>query len=107
MGIAVALKRQHRPLGAIAMNARRQPNLARAALHLVALRAVPLIERRKAASKLDDIAVAVVPLLEHRKVVDDLVYCHGLVSRFRSSQTFAASSDANFGIKGTLATLRF
>ena len=28
-----------------------------------------------------------------------------LVSRFRSSQTFAAPSDANFGIKGTLATL--
>ena len=29
----------------------------------------------------------------------------GLVSRFRSSPTFAAPSDANFGIKGTLATL--
>src|SRR5947209_2898345 len=28
-----------------------------------------------------------------------------LVSRSRSSQTFAAPSDANFGIKGTLATL--
>ena len=28
-----------------------------------------------------------------------------LVSRFRSSQTFSASSDANFGIKGTLANL--
>jgi hypothetical protein len=28
-----------------------------------------------------------------------------LVSRFRSSQTLAAASDANFGIKGTLATL--
>jgi hypothetical protein len=28
-----------------------------------------------------------------------------LVSRFRSSQAFAAPSDANFGIKGTLATL--
>jgi hypothetical protein len=28
-----------------------------------------------------------------------------LVSRFRSSQTFATPSDANFGIKGTLATL--
>src|SRR5262245_65271778 len=30
-----------------------------------------------------------------------------LVSRFRSSQTLAALSDANFGIKGTLATLYF
>src|SRR6516225_4048157 len=30
-----------------------------------------------------------------------------LVSRFRSSQTLAALSDANFGIKGTLATLCF
>src|SRR5262245_66624489 len=29
----------------------------------------------------------------------------GLVSRFRSSHTLAATSDANFGIKGTLATL--
>jgi hypothetical protein len=28
-----------------------------------------------------------------------------LVSRFRSSHTLAATSDANFGIKGTLATL--
>src|SRR5262249_1696704 len=28
-----------------------------------------------------------------------------LVSRFRSSHTLAAASDANFGIKGTLATL--
>jgi hypothetical protein len=28
-----------------------------------------------------------------------------LVSRFRSSHTFAATSHANFGIKGTLATL--
>jgi putative endonuclease len=28
-----------------------------------------------------------------------------LVSRFRSSQTLVAPSDANFGIKGTLATL--
>src|SRR5262245_24957977 len=28
---------------------------------------------------------------------------HRLASRFRSSQTFAAPSDANFGIKGTLA----
>src|SRR5262249_441518 len=34
--------------------------------------------------------------------------CHdrsSLVSRFRSSQILAAGSDANFGIKGTLATL--
>src|SRR5262249_33809827 len=30
-----------------------------------------------------------------------------LVSRFRSSQTSPAPSDANFGIKGTLATLCF
>jgi hypothetical protein len=30
---------------------------------------------------------------------------HPLVSRFRSSHTLAAPSDANFGIKGTLATL--
>src|SRR6266849_1136368 len=30
---------------------------------------------------------------------------HELVSRFRSSQELAAPSDANFGIKGTLATL--
>src|SRR5262249_148145 len=30
-----------------------------------------------------------------------------LVSRFRSSQTLVAHRDANFGIKGTLATLRF
>src|SRR4029450_5710697 len=30
---------------------------------------------------------------------------HRVVSRFRSSQTLAAPSDANFGIKGTLATL--
>ena len=29
----------------------------------------------------------------------------GLVSRFRSSHEFAARSDANFGIKGTLASL--
>src|SRR5262249_60681508 len=29
----------------------------------------------------------------------------GLVSRFRSSQALAAPYDANFGIKGTLATL--
>jgi hypothetical protein len=29
-----------------------------------------------------------------------------LVSRFRSSHIFAATSDANFGIKGTLETLR-
>ena len=28
-----------------------------------------------------------------------------LVSRFRSSQIFAAPSDANFGIKGTLANV--
>jgi hypothetical protein len=28
-----------------------------------------------------------------------------LVSRFRSSHTLAATSDANFGIKGTLAIL--
>jgi hypothetical protein len=31
----------------------------------------------------------------------------GLVSRFRSSHALAATSDANFGIKGTLATLWF
>jgi len=30
---------------------------------------------------------------------------HALVSRFRSSQDIAEPSDANFGIKGTLATL--
>ena len=30
-----------------------------------------------------------------------------LVSRFRSSRTLAALSNANFGIKGTLATLCF
>src|SRR5947207_8671350 len=30
-----------------------------------------------------------------------------LVSRFRSSYAHAAHSDTNFGIKGTLATLRF
>jgi hypothetical protein len=30
---------------------------------------------------------------------------HALVSRFRSSQTLAAHSRANFGIKGTLANL--
>ena len=34
-----------------------------------------------------------------------MVLFSALVSRFRSSQTFAAPSDANFGIKGTLATL--
>ena len=34
-----------------------------------------------------------------------LKYGHGLVSRFRSSQDIAAPSDANFGIRGTLASL--
>ena len=38
---------------------------------------------------------------------DHVRFIHGvpLVSRFRSSHTLAAPSDANFGIKGTLATL--
>jgi hypothetical protein len=35
----------------------------------------------------------------------DVLSRRAQVSRFPSSQTFAAPFDANFGIKGTLATL--
>jgi hypothetical protein len=35
----------------------------------------------------------------------DAEHAEALVSRFRSSQALAATSDANFGIEGTLATL--
>jgi predicted RNase H-like nuclease len=49
---------------------------------------------------------AVRPLLGTRQSSVFSVSARGaLVSRFRSSQILAAPSDANFGIKGTLATL--
>ena len=41
----------------------------------------------------------------HRVDHQSAVVSKTLVSRFRSSHTLAAPSDANFGIKGTLATL--
>jgi hypothetical protein len=41
----------------------------------------------------------------HRVDHQSAVISKTLVSRFRSSHTLAAPSDANFGIKGTLATL--
>ncbi len=73
MGIAVAGEGEHGPASAVRMHGGREPDLARAALHLVRFGTVALGQRAQAAAELDDIAVAVVPLLEQRKVVDDLV----------------------------------
>src|SRR5215468_7790461 len=73
MGIAVAGEGEYGTALAIRMHGGCEPDLARAAPHLVCAGALALGEGAQGAAKLDDIAVAVVPLLEQRKVVDDLV----------------------------------
>ncbi len=71
MGVAVADERQDRPVRAVRLHRGREPDLAGAALHLVPLVAVALVERRELAAELDHVAVAVVPFVEQREVVDD------------------------------------
>jgi uncharacterized protein DUF6456 len=71
VGVAVALKRQARRLP-VALDGGREPHLAGAAAHLVALGAQLRGERRQRAPELDHIAVAVLPVVEEREVVPDL-----------------------------------
>ena len=60
-------KLQHRAAGAVRSHRGREPDLAGAALHLVLLIAVALVERRKLAAELDHVAVTVVPLVQHAR----------------------------------------
>jgi pyroglutamyl-peptidase len=60
-------------------------------IHVPSLRRIPV---HRPALTLEDLAQA-----------GEAILRTALVSRFRSSHIFAAPSDANFGIKGTLATL--
>src|SRR6266446_3004255 len=55
-------------------------------------------------AKADAAARAAAVRRHHRDHGDDLDHAR-LVSRFRSSHAIAVTSDANFGIKGTLASI--
>ena len=76
MGVAVPDKGEHRTVLSVRALAGRKPDLAGAALHLVSLVALVVVERNKPAAQLDHVAVAIVPGLEQRKVIDDLVHRH-------------------------------
>src|SRR6478672_13756398 len=87
MGVAITYEGEHRT--ALAVGTRRgcKPDLAGAALHLVAVIAVALVDRGEAAAELDNVAVAIVPLVEQGEIFDDLVDIHGFghacTTRFR------------------------
>src|SRR5437867_12547613 len=78
MGVAVTHDREDGAALAVGLDRRCQAELAGAALHLVGVTPVALVERRHRSTELDDIAVAVVPLVQQCKILDDLVYGHGL-----------------------------
>src|SRR4051812_15354034 len=73
MGVAVAEIAQHWFAGAVAGKFSRQPDLARATLHLVGGGMLGLRHRIERAAEFDDIPVAVVPILQQRKIVPDFV----------------------------------
>src|SRR5690606_23480857 len=53
-----------------------EPDLARAAAHLVGLVARRIRQRRERAPELDHVAIAIVPLIENREILKDLVNRH-------------------------------
>ena len=68
--VAVAAKVEPRR-GALAVDPRREPDLAGAALDLGRRRPQRVVERRHRAAELDDVAVAVLPVVEEGEVVGD------------------------------------
>ena len=79
------MKLSDRPAGAVRAHLGLEPDLAGAALHLVASLRAALRNRRKRAAELDDVAVAVVPLVEQREIVENSSIAIGLRASSRSA----------------------
>src|SRR5437868_6272051 len=103
MRVAVAKIAQHRLALAVTPKLARQPDLARATLHLVRLRMLGVRHWLQRAAELDDVPVAVVPILQQRKIIPDLVdrrhrtrmsCCGTYIGRRRLESEFARNRSA-------------
>ena len=72
VGVAVAAEVQH-GLGPGRLDAPLEPDLARAAAHLVGIVVRLRRQRRQHPAELDDVAIALVPVVQELEVRDDLV----------------------------------
>ena len=68
VGIAVARKRQYRSIGTVWANIGIEPDLARAAQHLVGIVMRSRGQRRQFAPQFDQITIAIVPIFEDAKL---------------------------------------